>query len=62
MAGVSRTTVSNVINGNTKRVSQNTIDRITAILKEQNYVPHMGSVMLSGDHHKRGIRAIRNIL
>ena len=47
-AGVSRTTVSNVINGNTKRVSQSTIDRITAILKEQNYVPHMGSVMLSG--------------
>ena len=26
MAGVSRTTVSNVINGNTKRVSQKTID------------------------------------
>ena len=25
-----------------------TIDKITAILKEQNYVPHMGSVMLSG--------------
>ena len=48
MAGVSRTTVSNVINGNTKRVSQETIDKITAILKEQNYVPHMGSVMLSG--------------
>ena len=34
MAGVSRTTVSNVINGNTKRVSQKTIDTITAILKE----------------------------
>ena len=48
MAGVSRTTVSNVINGKTKRVSQATIDKITAILKEQNYVPHMGSVMLSG--------------
>lgn len=48
MAGVSRTNVSNVINGNTKRVSQETIDKITAILKEQNYVPHMGSVMLSG--------------
>ena len=48
MAGVSRTTVSNVINGNTKRVSQETIDKITEILKEQNYVPHMGSVMLSG--------------
>ena len=39
MAGVSRTTVSNVINGNTKRVSQETIDKITRILKEQNYVP-----------------------
>ena len=48
MAGVSRTTVSNVINGNTKRVSQKTIDKITAILKEQNYVPNMGSMMLSG--------------
>lgn len=48
MAGVSRTTVSNVINGNTKRVSQKTIDKITTIIKEQNYVPHMGSVMLSG--------------
>ena len=48
MAGVSRTTVSNVINGNTKRVSQKTIDKITTILKEQNYVPHMGSVMLCG--------------
>ena len=41
MAGVSRTTVSNVINGNTKRVSQKTIDKITAILKEQNYIPPM---------------------
>lgn len=48
MAGVSRTTVSNVIKGNTKRVSQETIDRITKILKEQNYVPNMGSMMLSG--------------
>ncbi|MFR1298700.1 MAG: LacI family DNA-binding transcriptional regulator [Blautia massiliensis (ex Durand et al. 2017)] len=39
MAGVSRTTVSNVINGNTKRVSQSTIDRITAILKERIMFP-----------------------
>ena len=52
MAGVSRTTVSNVINGNTKRVSQKTIDKITAILKEQNYVPNMGSMMLSGHGSK----------
>ena len=52
MVGVSRTTVSNVINGNTKRVSQATIDKITAILKEQNYVLHMGSMMLSGHGSK----------
>ena len=58
MAGVSRTTVSNVINGNTKRVSQKTIDKITAILKEQNYVPNMGSMMLSG----RGSRIIGVVL
>ena len=57
MAGVSRTTVSNVINGNTKRVSQETIDKITRILKEQNYVPHMGSVMLSG-HSSRIIGVV----
>lgn len=41
MAGVSRTTVSNVIKGNTKKVSQKTIDKITKILEEQNYVPSM---------------------
>lgn len=46
MAGVSRTTVSNVINGNTKRVSQKTIDKITAILKEQNYVIAIGNFLM----------------
>ena len=61
MAGVSRTTVSNVINGNTKRVSQKTIDKITTILKEQNYVPHMGSVMLSG-HGSRIIGVVLGFL
>ena len=50
MAGVSRTTVSNVINGNTKRVSQKTIDKITAILKEQNYVPDRKSTRLNSSH------------
>lgn len=48
MAGVSRTTVSNVLNGRTKRVSQATIDKVTKILNEQEYIPNMGSVMLSG--------------
>lgn len=52
MAGVSRTTVSNVIRGNTKRVSQETIDKITKILDEQKYVPNMASMSLTGDVSK----------
>lgn len=52
MAGVSRTTVSNVIRGNTKRVSQETIDKITKILDEQQYVPNMASMSLSGNVSK----------
>lgn len=52
MAGVSRTTVSNVIRGNTKRVSQETIDKITRILDEQKYVPNMASMSLTGNVSK----------
>ena len=49
MVGVSRTTVSNVIHGNTKRVSKQTIDKISAILDEQGYVPNMGSMILTSN-------------
>lgn len=49
MVGVSRTTVSNVIHGNTKRVSKQTMDKITAILDEQGYVPNMGSMILTSN-------------
>lgn len=52
MAGVSRTTVSNVIRGNTKKVSQETIDKITKILDEQKYVPNMASMSLTGNVSK----------
>lgn len=52
MAGVSRTTVSNVINGKTKRVSLATIERVTKILDEQSYIPNMGSKMLTGQKSK----------
>ncbi len=48
MAGVSRTTVSNVLHGNTKRVSQETVDRIKKILEENEYQPNIGSMMLTG--------------
>ncbi|MFA9463608.1 MAG: LacI family DNA-binding transcriptional regulator [Velocimicrobium sp.] len=49
MVGVSRTTVSNVIHGNTKRVSKQTIDKISAILDEQGYIPNMGSMILTSN-------------
>ncbi len=45
-AGVSFTTVSNVIHGNTKRVSPATIEKIEKIMKEMHYVPNMGARML----------------
>lgn len=46
-AGVSPTTVSNVIHGNTKKVSPETIDRIQKLLKQHSYVPSMGALMLA---------------
>lgn len=52
LAGVSRTTVSNVIHGNTKRVSLETVDRIKKIIEEQGYVPNMASQILSGNGSK----------
>ena len=39
--GVSATTVSNVINGKTGRVSQQTIQKINDAIKELGYVPNM---------------------
>lgn len=48
-AGVSATTVSNVIHGNTRKVSQATIDKINRIIEEANYVPSMGARLLAGN-------------
>lgn len=46
-AGVSPTTVSNVIHGNTNKVSKATIDKIQKLLNEASYVPSMGARMLA---------------
>lgn len=40
-AGVSMTTVSNVINNKTTRVSQETADLVRAVIKKYNYVPNL---------------------
>lgn len=48
IAGVSATTVSNVIHGRTEKVSRKTRKRIEEILDEQKYAPSMGARILSG--------------
>ncbi|OON97757.1 MAG: transcriptional regulator [Epulopiscium sp. Nele67-Bin005] len=45
--GVSRTTVSNVLHGKTKRVSKETQDKISKMLEEEGYVPNMGSLIMT---------------
>ena len=41
--GVSRTTVSNVLHGNTKKVSKEMIRKISEILNQEGYVPDTSS-------------------
>ena len=51
-AGVSVTTVSNVIHGNAGRVSPATIEKIQQIMKEMHYIPNMGARMLVRNQSK----------
>lgn len=46
-AGVSATTVSNVINGNFKRVSPETVERIRAIVERSGYIPNQAARSLA---------------
>ena len=46
-AGVSMMTVSNVINGKHTRVSQKTIEKVNAIIKEYGYVPNLSARSLT---------------
>jgi len=46
-AGVSTATVSNVINGNHKRVSEETVARIQALIHELGYVPNQAARSLA---------------
>ena len=50
-AGVSPTTVSNVIHGKTGRVSKATVEKINRILKEMEYVPSISARMLANNQH-----------
>lgn len=50
MAGVSTTTVSNVIHGKTKRVSPSTIEKVEHLIKEVGYVQKMGLRVLNKEN------------
>ena len=54
--GVSRTTVSNVLHGNTKKVSKEMIRKISEILNQEGYVPNTSSRELTRKvlHHWTG--------
>lgn len=45
--GVSTTTVSNVINGKTKEVSKQTIDKVENLIKKYDYVPNINAKNLA---------------
>ena len=42
MAGVSTTTVSNVLHKKNARVSEQTIEKVEKLLAENNYIPRLG--------------------
>lgn len=52
LCNVSTTTVSNVIHGKTKKVSNENIQKIQKVLKEQNYIPRMGLSSLTNRNSK----------
>lgn len=59
IAGVSPTTVSNVINGRFQKVSEETLVKVQTVIKETNYVSNMGGRLLA-NHGSRIIGVIIN--
>lgn len=45
--GVSTATVSNVIHGKTKKISEETVKRVQALLEERQYIPSMAGILLA---------------
>jgi len=46
-AGVSPTTVSNVLHGRTEKVSKDTLEYVQKIIEESNYVSNMGARLIA---------------
>lgn len=47
LAGVSPTTVSNVLHGRAEKMSSETLDKVKRVIKEQNYVSNMAGRLLA---------------
>ena len=45
--GVSTATVSNVLHGKTKQLSEETVERVQALLEERQYIPSMAGILLA---------------
>ena len=50
--GVSTATVSNVIHGKTKKISDETVKRVQRALEEKKYIPSMAGILLSRNSSK----------
>lgn len=48
-AGVSPTTISNVLHGRTEKLSQETLKRVQNVIEESNYVSNMGARLLANN-------------
>lgn len=50
--GLSTATVSNVLHGKTKKVSDETVERVQALLEERQYIPSMAGILLAQNSSK----------
>ncbi len=50
--GLSTATVSNVIHGKTKKISDETVKRVMALIEERQYLPHMADILLAQNSSK----------
>lgn len=50
--GLSTATVSNVIHGKTKKISDETVRRVQALLEEKQYIPSMAGILLAQNNSR----------
>ena len=50
--GLSTATVSNVIHGKTKKISDETVKRVTELLEKRQYLPNMAGILLAQNSSK----------